>query len=382
MKLLDRQVLLELLGPFLFGVAAFTSVFFAGTYLLKLTTWIMNGMPILTALQIVLLYLPSIVVYTLPMSTLLAVLLGMGRLSGDSEITALFAGGVSLYRVTAPVVVLGIAVSATSIALNEVVAPRANTRNQVLQAAVFKQASITDRPFTVMDETTGSLIRVNGGMDVDSGVLREVTIVQYLPQLLETGAERRKERVPRMLWYAARAQWEGVRDEKARYRWKLFDGSWWLLSDTRSSASGTFRELSTREIVIMKTPDELSLYQKDPEQMSFAELSQMVKYLRTHPDRPLEKIRELEVDRWNKIALPISSLVFAMLAAPMGIRPHRSSSSVGLGLSILLILVYWMIWHYTSSLAHQGSLAPEVGAFAANVLGIAAAIVLLKRAAK
>ena len=60
----------------------------------------------------------------------------------------------------------------------------------------------------------------------------------------------------------------------------------------------------------------------------------------------------------------------------------RSSSSVGLGLSILLIAFYWMIWNYTSQLAAQGSIEPTVGAFAANVLGIAGAMVLLKRTAK
>ncbi len=55
MKLVDKQVVRELAGPFAFGVAAFTSVFFAGSYLLKLTTWIMEGMPIGTAVEIVIL---------------------------------------------------------------------------------------------------------------------------------------------------------------------------------------------------------------------------------------------------------------------------------------------------------------------------------------
>ncbi len=98
MRLIDKQVMKEIVGPFVFGVMAFSSVFFAGAYLQKLTMMIMDGMPILTALNVVLLYIPTIVVYTLPMSTLLSVLLAVGRMSGDSEIVALYAGGVSLYR--------------------------------------------------------------------------------------------------------------------------------------------------------------------------------------------------------------------------------------------------------------------------------------------
>jgi len=367
MRLLDRQLLRELRGPFIFGVAAFTSVFFAGTYLLKLTNWMMNGMPVLTAIEVVILYLPSIIVYTLPMATLLSVLLGLGRLSSDSEATALFAGGISLYRLAVPIFAVGLVVSAASILLNEVVSPRANIRNKALQAAAFKEAGVTERPFMVFDEGTGSLIRVNGGMDQTDGTLRDITIVQFI-----------KGR-PGVVIYAATARWAGLKDPEQRYRWKLYDGYWQLVG-TASPAMSSFGESRTREIEIQKTPEQLALYQKDPEQMSFSELTDMVSYLKAHPDRPLDQIRELDVDRWNKLALPLSSLVFAMLATPLAIRTHRSASSVGMGMSIFVLFIYWMTWHYTSSLAVQGNAPPVVGAFAADVLGIVAGLVLLKRA--
>ncbi|MHB9035631.1 MAG: LptF/LptG family permease [Armatimonadota bacterium] len=372
MKYLDKLIWRELLGPFFFGVTAFTGVFFSGTYLLKLTTWVMNGMPLATAVTIVALYLPGIVVITLPMATLLAVLLGIGRLSSDSEVVALFAGGISLYRIVVPVFLLGLFVSTGSILLNEVIAPQANIRNQELQAAVFKQAALSDSPFSLTDEGTKSLIRVSGGMDSKSGVLKDVTILQ-------NDSQGR----PSVIIYADHAEWVGVdNNPENRYKWRLYDGYLQIGLGTDNPAFWKFQKSQTREIKIEKTPGQFALYQKNTEQMSFAELSQMVKYLRAHPDRPLDKISQLDVDRWNKLALPISSLVFALLAAPLAIRPSRSGSSVGFGLSILLILIYWIIWRYTSSLAIQGDLAPIAGAFIADVLGIVAGVVLLKRAAK
>ena len=220
MKLVDRQVLRELIGPFVFGVAAFTSVFFAGSVLLKLTEWLMNGMPLLTALEIVAYSLPSIVFWTLPMSTLLAVLMGVGRLSGESEVVALYAGGVSLYRIALPILGLGIVVSGFSVLLNEVVAPYANNRSMEIQAAIFKQAALSDTPFTLEDPGTNSQIMVRGGMDKNKGVLRNVSIIQFY-----------KDR-PTLLVYAARAEWAGLRDETKRYRWKLYDG-YSQLSDPR-----------------------------------------------------------------------------------------------------------------------------------------------------
>lgn len=373
MKLVDRQVLRELTGPFLFGVAAFSSVFFAGSVLLKLTQWLMNGMPVLTALEIIAYSLPSIVFWTLPMSTLLAVLTGIGRLSGESEVVALFAGGVSFYRIAFPIIVFGIVVSGFSMVLNEVVAPIANSRSTAIQAEIFKQEAVSDAPFTLEDPGTNSRIMVQGGMDKERGILRDVSIIQFY-----------RDR-PTLLVYAARAQWAGLRDDKKRYRWELYNGFSQLIDprDPRSIGTTTFMNTQTREIELKKTPDDLSMYQNlNSEQMSFSQLSRMVRTLKEYPDRPLDKIRQLDVDKWNKLAVPMTSLVFALLAAPLGIRPHRSSSSVGMGLSILVIFLYWIVGRYTWSLAVQGTVTPIFGAFAPLFIGVVAAIVLLKQAAK
>lgn len=373
MRLVDKLVLRELFGPFVFGAAAFTSVFFAGTYLLKLTNWMMQGMPVATAIEALVLVMPSVVVYTLPMSTLLAVLLGVGRLSGDSEVVALFAGGISLRRIVVPVFLMGFLVAASAITLGEFISPIAYSRYEHIEAEMYKQVAPEDQPFTVRDEGTNSLILVKGGMDVDRGILRDVTVTRF------------SEQRPVMIIYAAKARWAGLNDKSKAYHWQLYEG-WSQTLGTDSPAYESFGRARTKEVEIDKTARQFSLYQqsagRDTDQMSFRQLTEMVRYLRRHPDRPREQIREIDVDRWNRLALPMSSLIFALLAAPLAIRPHRSSSSVGFGLSILLILVYWMVWHYTSSLAVQGTLEPMVGAFLADALGLVAALALLRRASR
>jgi lipopolysaccharide export system permease protein len=376
MKLLDRQVTRELIGPFLFGVAAFSSVFFAGSVLMKLTQWLMNGMPLMTALEIVLYSLPSIVFWTLPMATLLAVLMGVGRLSGESEIVALFAGGVSLYRIALPILGLGILVSGFSMLLNEKLAPMANARSANLQAKVLKQTAVSEQPFALEDKATNSRIMVQGGMDTDRGILRDVSIMQF-------AANRPHKNRPQLIVYAHRAEWAGLYDRTKRYRWKLYDGYTVAMnpSDPRTVGTTTFGNAGTKEIVIKTTPSEMSMFQLNSDQMSFSQLSRMVKYLRAHPDKSWN-LPQLDVDRWNKIAVPLTSLVFALLAAPLGIRPQRSSSSVGFGLSILVIFLYWIVGRSTWALAVQGNITAAMGAFAPNIIGIVAAIVLLKRAAK
>ncbi len=357
MRLVDKQILRELAAPFLFGVAAFTSVFFAGSLLMKFTEWLSKGVPMLTALEIVFLLTPSIVVYTLPMAVLLGVLLGIGRLSEGKEIVALFAGGVSIYRIAIPVVGLGLVVSLISIMLSELVSPWASYRGEQLQAAVLNRVKVTDRPFSIRDSSTGNArVEVSGGMDPDKGILRGVTITHFANEK------------PVFIIYAERAQWMGIYDRKYQYRWRLFNGYMQTLG-SGSTAFLKFEKSQTKEIDIRKTPKELMMFQKDPRQMSFSEMTRLVSHLKKYPDRAPEEIRQLDVDRWNKLALPLSSLVFAMIALPLAVQPQRNSSSVGMGLSVLLILLYWICWRYTTSLAVQGTIAPIAGAFFCGCFG-------------
>src|SRR3990172_12276676 len=104
MRILDRYILKELAVPFLFGIAAFTSILVVGDALLRLTKLVAEEGAAFWEAGLVFLYsLPRYLVLTFPMSTLLAVLLSLGRLSADSEMVAIRAGGYSLYRVLLPV---------------------------------------------------------------------------------------------------------------------------------------------------------------------------------------------------------------------------------------------------------------------------------------
>ncbi|MFQ3548939.1 MAG: LptF/LptG family permease [Armatimonadota bacterium] len=370
MKLVDKQIVKELIGPFLFGVGAFTSVFFAGTYLLELTNLVMKGMSIFMAIEALVLIIPSILSYTLPMSTLLAVLLGLGRLSGDSEVVALFAGGTSLYRISLPIIIFGLLVSGFAIFLNEYVGPIAYNRSKELRDSVLERSNVYDKSFTFWDEVTQSQISVRGGVDRESGELRDISITKY--------AKIDGKVKPALILYAEKAKWAGMQDKENRYKWLLFNG-YWQSTGTEDPAFFSFEQAETRQIEIRKTPQELELYQKGFEQLSFSELGILLKELYKNPDRPIDKIKKLDVERWNKLAFPLSSLIFAMMAAPLGVRTSRGGSSVGLGLSILVLFCYWMIWNYTSSLAIQGRIEPFVGSFTANVLGAIFSIFLIRR---
>ncbi|MBI2844818.1 MAG: LptF/LptG family permease [Armatimonadetes bacterium] len=367
MKILDRFIGIELFWPFLFGVAAFTSIMFATQQLLKLTNLVLQGVPALTAFKLLVLALPGVIIYTLPMSALLAVLVAFSRLSNDSEVTALYASGISLYRSVVPVVVLGVLVSALGFMMSELIVPQSNRLSNAIKSRVIKEGVSTDRPFMIVDRDTNTTIYIRGGFSAKTKTMRDVTITRY------------NESGPSQLFQARTARWEGGNT------WSLRDGKWYILTDSdrdrREMSSGSFKGLESEPVELSQTPQDIIRNQLGPEEMTFRELRRQISSLGGGGIQPKDLI-ELEVDLYNKLAIPVAALVFALIGAPLAIRPARTGTSVGIGLSILIIFAYWFTWHFTSALALQGSLSPAIGAFTADILGILLGIILLLRSAK
>src|SRR5579871_4599987 len=119
MKLVDRLIWRELLGPLLNSIFMFLMLLFASNLLFRLTDLLTKGVSFGTVTQIALYSLPPLVTQTLPMGMLLGTLLAFGRLSSDSEHIALFASGISFYRIIRPVFWVGLAVSLIAIVWNE-----------------------------------------------------------------------------------------------------------------------------------------------------------------------------------------------------------------------------------------------------------------------
>ena len=362
-RTVDRLMLKELVPSLLFGVAAFTSLFFAGGYLSKLTSLMVQGVSLPVVARLFLLYLPGVIVLTLPMSVLLAVLLAFSRLSSDSEMIALWAGGVGLWRLMKPVALVAVLVTLLSYGINEWAAPQAHRASQDLTAKALGEASVVQKPFIISDQQDGrynSVVFVNGGMNPKTKELRRVTVFSGFT---ESG--------PQAYFVAQRARWEGGDN------WRLFNGTMYSFGG-HGVTRNTFAEWATQPIAISRTPGEIVEEQRDTDDLTFRQLAHRIQRVR----KAGEDTNDLEVDLYNKIAVPIASLVFALIAAPLGLRPHRGGSAVGFGLSIGLIFAYWMVWQYTSAIARSGQSSPMVGSFLADILFLAVGFALLRRAAR
>ncbi|MBP1764330.1 MAG: permease YjgP/YjgQ family protein, partial [Firmicutes bacterium] len=97
-------------------------------------------------------------------------------------------------------------------------------------------------------------------------------------------------------------------------------------------------------------------------------------------DREYVKASLYEVELHQRVAIPIASLVFALIGTPLGLSPHRSSSSTGLGFSIVIIFVYYIIMAVFTALGQGAAINPVVAAWMPNIIGLLAGFYLVKRA--
>lgn len=357
MKLLDKLVLKDLLPMFGVGVLMFFSLWFAADPMLKAGKYLADGIPLPIVLRLMELSIPPVLALTFPMGMLLAVLVGFGRISSDSEAVALFAGGVPFLRIAAPAAVMGVVVSLGGYLINDTLAAGAAKKLSDLQTSVLKQGIHSAQPFddTIRDKDGGIVWTVHiDGLDLATKQLHNVTITHFA------------DNAPVVLVHAKRAQW------LLGERFTLYDVDLYYLNDASHITLPSLASTSDPvEGSLRHTPTELEILQRDPTSLSFHDLRTQIAKLKAAEGASSPLVRDAELGLWSKIAFPFSSLVFTVIGAPLGLqKQRRGSKTTGWWLSILIIFAYYVLYMGMSSVARGGGCPPALAAFLPNIVGL------------
>ncbi|MCX5748829.1 MAG: LptF/LptG family permease [Candidatus Saganbacteria bacterium] len=344
-KILDRYIIKELLDPFIFGVAAFTLILSASMVMFELVrAVILMGMPFYIAVQLFLFRLPSVMVYIFPMAMLLAAILSFARLSADKEVTAFRAGGVSLYRLMVPVLIMGLVISFLTLSFYEIIVPEANRASAFLmvQTRIDKAPKIQDNVF-MPELEQGTLKRIFYARKIKGNVMEGVIIQEFnngqLSQLVN----------------AKTAQWQND-------KWVFRNGITYLLSDT-----GEYKHLlkfDEQYITIKFTPADLYMGDKKPDEMNFNSLRDYIDLKKKMGANVTDLLIQLNM----KLSIPFACFVFALLGAPLGLNPTRKSSSIGLGISVIIIFVYYVLMFIGMAAGEMEMISPFLSAWLPNVI--------------
>jgi len=343
-KILDRYIVKELFDPFIFGLTAFTLILSASMVMFELVRAIvLMGMPMHIALQLFIFKLPSVVVYIFPMAMLLAAILAFARLSSDKEIIAFRAGGISLYRLMVPVLAMGLVISFLTLAFYEIVVPEANhaTKTLLLQTKIEKAPKIQENVF-MPELQNGMLKRIFYARKSEGDRMSGVIIQEFndgqLSQLIN----------------AKTAEWD-------KDRWIFRNGTTYFLSDT-----GEYKHIIKFEeqyITLKLSPADLYAGNKNPEDMNFRSLRDYISLKK----KMGENVVDLSIQLNMKLAIPFACFVFALLGAPLGLNPTRKSSSIGLGISVIIIFVYYVLMFVGMAAGELEVISPFIAAWLPNV---------------
>lgn len=386
MRLLDRYIVKELVAPFFFGVAMFTAIFLGAMVLPNLAKLAIQGAHFLEVVWMFVLSLPGVMSFTFPMAMLLATLLGMGRLSSDSELVAALAGGISLGRIAAPVVGTSLAVALFCFWFLD-------------RAVPWSQESFNRMKYAILQRMRGDLEQSLVHSVPDPGEGKGPPRLILMARRLRLGGEGGPSAMERgtllgvtVVYLNGNGEPEGVaKASEARYdprrqEWKLLNAQYYPLLSGGSQALSPKGHWGISPIQVEefglsvdlgRPPADLGREVK-PEERTLADLRQAIREMAKN-NLPTGA---LEVQLHQRFAVPFAAVVFAMVGLPLGLHRQRSASSIGLGLSVLIIFGYYIIWNYLGQLAKGDAMDPFLAAWIPNVLGIAVGVILLQRAPK
>ena len=347
-RALDRFIFVELVGPFFFGLMAFTIIMVAGGLLFRIADLIIkNGVSLGIVIRLFLYYLPKMAAAAIPMSCLLAALLGFNKLSANSELVALKSSGISFNRIIRPVIILAFLVSIGAFFINETLVPVSErAAANVMAYEVYKQSPpVFKEKVFLKEESGGSLKRVIyvNRMDIKDGMMSDVVVQEFENGLLSR------------LVSAEKGEW--------------IDGSWWLeegkvFEITKENDVSLLFTFDKQALQLNLNPEEAARSSRTPDEMTLNELFREIEMMK-QKGMDVSKIVMIMNLRFS---VPWACLVLAIVGAAVGSRPQRSSSGMGLGLSVIIVFVYYIILSFTQSLGDAGYLHPVFAAWIANIV--------------
>lgn len=362
LRILDKYIFREVCKAFLFGICAFSAVFIGSGTLFKIAKYITDyGASLSAVIKVFIFGLPNVIMWTFPMSMLLATLLTFGRLSSSSEITAMKSCGIGFFRIATPAIILGFFVSIAAILFNEHVVPWANTayRNVVYYEIQGNTGAKSQDHIVLKDIKDGQIQRLLYARryDADSQSLQNVTLQEFNDAGKVSHVEN-----------AEYAEYEGK-------EWIMHNGMLYDISDGESEHTLRF---NTQVLPISASPRQIVREQKNPEELTMKELKAQIRIMKTQ----YVDTNKLETELYQRITVPMASLIFALIGVPLGLQPTRNSSSAGFAMSVIIIFFYYALMTMANAIGRSGVLSPMLAVWIPNIVGLIAGLFLIRKASR
>lgn len=349
MKILRDYILKEFFHSFFLSVIVFTFVLLVGNIIQLADLVINKGVDPFSVLKLFFFLIPWLLSFTLPIAALTAVILTFGRLSGDGELTAIRASGIGLFRISSPLLILGIIFSFLAFFMNDQVSPAASFASR----RVVKEIGMKN-PMAALEE--GTFIRGFGNYvifiyEIKGNKLRNIRI--YQPQ--EGKATRT---------IVAESGEINTQPGTAIIELKLFNGTSEEPSPTEPESFYKLNFKTYNMTVDISKMIKKEKIQKKVREMTVSELTKEIASVKAQK----MDTTPLYVEIYKKVNMSVASFVLILMGIPLGIKAQRSEKSIGFGISLFLFAVYWGAFLGGIAMSLRGAVPPVVGVSLPNVV--------------
>jgi len=366
-RLLDRYLLRELLGPLAYCLGGFLIFYIAFDLIFEIGRFQEGHLLFLDVIEYYIVTLPQILAdQVIPVSLLLASLYALTNHSRYNELIAMRAAGVSLWRLSLPYLSVGIVCGVAIFALNELWVPKAaETSKDILER---RKNPGQDRNWT------GRLVFHNDAAQ------RHWNIAHFNRATSEMIG-------PAITWESPDHSIHSIFAKRAIYTnglWRFYNVERW------DKAAGDISALpytnQVFDISLSETPASIktdikvsALTREEAAKGSQLSIHELLTYLRWHPHLEREKRSSLMTQLQGRIAAPFTCLAVVLIALPFGVRSGRHNVFVGVAGSIFICFSYFILQKISSGLGVAGYLPPVVAAWLPNALFGGTGIALMAR---
>ncbi len=348
-RILTRYILGEVVSHALIGAAVFTFILFTRDLGRILELVVRNSAPLPSIAQIFFYTIPVALTYTVPMGVLVGILIGLSRLSADSEVTAMRASGLSVWSFLRVCSIFVVVAWLLALVNSVYVAPLSLASLDELQNRLgSSQASFEVQPRVFYEGFPKIILYVQDVKAMAGGALWKGV---FLADLSDPAAPRVTLAREGLL----------VSQSSDRLDLHLTDGS----THESDSKNPDQYQISTFQVtdIPLQVPAAQSHQQSESASLSEMKVTQLLKAAnQADPDTR----RWMLIEFHRRFALPTACLVLAMVGVPLGLSSKKGGKSSGFVLTILLVFLYYSISLIGVSLARQSRLSPAAGVWAAD----------------
>jgi LPS export ABC transporter permease LptG/LPS export ABC transporter permease LptF len=363
-RILDRYVVREFLNIFFLVLAAFVMLMLIFTFFELVGDILRNRIPLFTVGDYLINLTPNMLYQISPLAVLIAVLVTFGVLNRNSELIAMKATGISLYRLIVPIVSIAAILAVTLFLFDEFYLPQANRKQEALRNIIKGRPPQTflhpEQKWIFGQSHPGETRRIfyYQFFDPDRNEFANLTLFEFDPS---TFALSRR-------IFAARVSWD-----PATSSWSFQNGWERDMDGANTKAYRVFKQTSFAEV--HEDPDYFKKENIQAQEMNFGQLDRFIGDLR---QSGFDTMR-LRVQLWHKLAYPLIAPVMAVLAIPFALSMGRRGSLTGIAVAIFVALTYFVIDGFFGAMGSVNYLPAGLAAWSPDILfGLTGGYLLLR----